>query len=170
MADNNNLDMFKLAEEVARQKEKNSVNEDEVIDAIFSSLDSVTRQTDYTVNTDTAAHVIRPVLPRSVGDYTTRYEAYRALVEAVSYGTNNVEEYVNGHKAALNDCSNEVFNKRKNLSIYENELNRKLSEYVTNNDLYKKGYYDGMFYAVKALKRSKEMAMENMAKELRKEL
>lgn len=166
MTDKNNLDMFKLAEEVEKQKKEAAAS----LDDIFSDLDNVTKNQPYTIKEEVAPKVIKPSIPGNISDYTTRYEAFKAIIEAVSYGTNNAEEYVKGHSDALEQYSVDVFKHRANLTDYEILLNRQIAEYPSRYKLYEKGYYDGMFYVLKAIKRSKELAMDNLVKELRKEL
>lgn len=170
MTENKDLDMFKLAEEVAKQNSANKKEETEVqadLDSIFSDLDSITNSYE---KSEESVRVIKPALPNNIGDYTTRYEAFKCLVEAVSYGRNNSEEYVKGHKDALEKFSQSCYQNRKNMSVYEDELNREIADYPSRYKLYEKGYYDGMFFILKAIKRSKELAMDNLVKELRAEL
>ena len=167
MIEKNDLDMFKLAEEVAKQKTAQDVN----LDSIFSDLDSVTNSHSYaTSGHEETQRVIKPALPGKISDYTTRYEAFKNLIEAVSYGTNNSEEYVRGHRDALEACSETDFKNRKNMSLYEDNLNKEIAEYPSRYNLYDKGYYDGMFYVLKAVRRSMELAMDNLVKELRAQL
>ncbi len=166
MTDKNNLDMFKLAEEVEKQKKQAEMS----LDDIFSDLDNVTKDQVYTPKPENTQRVIKPSIPNRIGDYTTRYEAFKGIIENVSYGTNNAEEYVRGHRDAVEQCSTEAYKHRKNISVYEDMLNRQLAEYPSRYKLYEKGFYDGMFYVLKAIKRSKELAMDNLVKELRKEL
>ena len=71
---------------------------------------------------------------------------------------------------ALRSCSDDAFKRRKNLSSFEDLLNKEIAEYPSRYKLYDKGYYDGLFYVLKAIKRSKELAMDLMVKELKAEL
>lgn len=165
MTENNkDLDMFKLAEEVAKQNAAKEAS----LDSIFSDLDSVTK--DHTYEAVETQRVIKPSMPSNIGDYTTRYEAFKAIIEAVSYGSKNAEEYVRGHREALERCANEAYKNRKNMTVYEDMLNRELQDFPSRYKLYDKGYYDGMFYVLKAIKRSKDLAMDNLVKELRAQL
>ena len=72
------IDMFKLVEEVEKQKAMD-------IDTIFSDLDSVkneevstVKKKVYTSEKNTTATVSKPRIPDQIGSFETRFEAFRA--------------------------------------------------------------------------------------------
>ncbi|MBR5341413.1 MAG: hypothetical protein IK151_05755 [Erysipelotrichaceae bacterium] len=155
-----NIDMFKLVEEVEKQKTLN-------IDDIFSDLDSVKNEEikkeevktrSFTSSPDPSL-ISKPIIPNSIGDWTTRFEAFRGIIEHVSYGTSNVNAYVEGHKDALEKYYRDAYNNSKDLYVIEARVNDEINRYNSHAQLYEKGYYDGLVYVLKALKRSKELLM-----------
>ncbi len=171
----NNLDMFKLVQEVEKQKQS-------TLEDVFSQLDSVRnndmREEKVTIINRTTAYsstsnpdlVTKPTIPNHFGDYDTRFEAFKAIIEYVSYGTTNVNDYVSGHRDALEKYYRDAYSNQKDLYLIEARVNDEISRYVTRNDLYEKGYYDGLFYVLKALKRSKELLEEKIGEALGKVL
>ncbi|MBQ6493094.1 MAG: hypothetical protein IJI92_04440 [Erysipelotrichaceae bacterium] len=172
MADNQNIDMFKLVQEVENQKK--SLN----IDDIFSDLDSVKneevkREEQKTYRNTAAADqtlISKPRIPENIGEYTTRFEAFRGVIEHVSYGTSNVNAYVEGHKDALEKYYSDAYNNHKDLYVTEARVNDEINRYSSHTQLYEKGYYDGLVYVLKALKRSKELMMARINSEINSKL
>ncbi len=169
MADKN-IDMFKLVEEVERQKAMD-------IDAIFSDLDSVKNEEVTTVkkkvyasDTNTTATVSKPRIPDQIGSFETRFEAFRGVIEHVYYGVSNVNVYVEGHRDALEKYYKDAYNNSKDLYVIEARVNDEINRYGTHSQLYEKGYYDGLFYVLKALKRSKELLMTKLNSEINRNL
>ena len=156
-----NIDMFKLVEEVEKQK---SVD----LDEIFNDLDLVkdSRQQkdekkivrDNTKTEDTRL-VSKPIIPDNIGIYDTRFEAFKGIIEHVSYGTDNMNTYVEGHKSALEKYFKDAYNNSKDLYVIEARVNDEINKSNSHAGLYDKGYYDGLVYVMKALKRSKELLM-----------
>lgn len=155
-----NLDMFKLVEEVEKQHKLN-------IDEIFSDLDSVkTEETAkkqervYTYKSVTDPGMVsKPLIPDEIGAYDTRFEAFRGVIEHVSYGTSNVNAYVEGHRDALEKYYKDAYNNSRDLYVIEARVNDEINRNSSHASLYEKGYYDGLVYVLKALKRSKELLM-----------
>ena len=56
------------------------------------------------------------------------------------------------------------------ISVYEDMLNRELQDYPSRYKLYDKGYYDGMMYVLKAVKKSKELIFERINNQIKSEL
>lgn len=169
MADKS-IDMFKLVEEVEKQKAMD-------IDAIFSDLDSVKNEEVTTVkkkvyasNTNTTATVSKPRIPDQIGSFETRFEAFRGVIEHVYYGVSNVNVYVEGHRDALEKYYKDAYNNSKDLYVIEARVNDEINRYGTHSQLYEKGYYDGLFYVLKALKRSKELLMTKLNSEINRNL
>ncbi|MBQ1306853.1 MAG: hypothetical protein IKE50_00545 [Erysipelotrichaceae bacterium] len=169
MADKS-IDMFKLVEEVEKQKAMD-------IDAIFSDLDSVKNEEVTTVkkkvyasDTNTTATVSKPRIPDQIGSFETRFEAFRGVIEHVYYGVSNVNVYVEGHRDALEKYYKDAYNNSKDLYVIEARVNDEINRYGTHSQLYEKGYYDGLFYVLKALKRSKELLMTKLNSEINRNL
>lgn len=169
MADKN-IDMFKLVEEVEKQRSMN-------IDEIFSTLDSVKEDNQepvndynsYTTSSDPST-VVKPELPYDLGSYDTRFELFRNIIERVSYGSSNVNEYVEGHKEALEKYYRDAYNNKKDLYVVEGAVSDEISRFTSRSNLYKKGYYDGLLYVYNALKKSKELLMAKINNEINKKL
>ena len=167
MADKN-IDMFKLVEQVEKQKSMD-------IDAIFSTLDSVradeevrqqeVKSRDYSSVADPSL-ITRPRIPDQIGQYTTRFECFKGIVENVSYGTRNVNAYVEGHKDALEKYYSDAYKNSQDLYVIEARVNDELNRFTSHAALYEKGYYDGLAYVLKALKRSKELLMSRINSEI----
>jgi hypothetical protein len=163
----NNYDMFKLVEEVEKQKKTAS------IDDIFSSLDAVKTEEvkaeekarTFTASADPSL-VSKPRIPDSIGAYASRFEAFRGVIEHVSYGTKNVNAYVEGHKDALEKYYRDAFNNSKDLYVIEARVNDEINKSGSHAQLYEKGYYDGLVYVLKALKRSKELMMAEISAQI----
>ena len=169
MADKS-IDMFKLVEEVEKQKAMD-------IDAIFSDLDSVkneevdtVKKKVYASDTSATATVSKPRIPDEIGSFETRFEAFRGVIEHVYYGVSNVNIYVEGHRDALEKYYKDAYNNSKDLYVIEARVNDEINRYGTHSQLYEKGYYDGLFYVLKALKRSKELLMAKLNSEINRNL
>ena len=167
MSEKDKIDMFKLVEQVEKQKQMD-------IDDIFSTLDSVkaeesekaqTQTRSYTSFTD-PSKVSRPQLPENIGKYDTRFECFKGYIENVSYGTQNVNAYVEGHKDALEKYYSDAYQNSSDLYVTEARVNDEINKYNSHVGLYEKGYYDGLVYVLKALKKSKDLLMERINKEI----
>ncbi|MBP5279959.1 MAG: hypothetical protein J6Z03_05705 [Erysipelotrichaceae bacterium] len=155
------IDMFKLVEEVEKQK---SVD----LDEIFNDLDLVKSAKDEQseVRTEPKARkaedmnlVSKPIIPNNIGPYDTRFDAFKGIIEHVSYGTDGVYTYIEGHKTALEKYFKDAYNNSKDLYVIEARVNDEINKTGSYSGLYEKGYYDGLVYVMKALKRSKELLM-----------
>ena len=162
------IDMFKLVEQVEKQKSMD-------IDDIFSTLDSVKADEDVRkeevkvhsyANVADASMISRPRIPDQIGQYQTRFEAFKGIVENVSYGTKNINVYVEGHRDALEKYYSDAYKNSKDLYVIEARVNDELNKFTSRSDLYEKGYYDGLAYILKALKRSKELLMSRINSEI----
>ena len=173
----NNTDIFKLVEEVENQKKAS-------LDDIYSMLDDVkndssvidvqpkvySEQPQTTVSSAARpTKVQKPSLPKTV-TFDTRFECFKSLIEGVDYGVDNSPEYVEGHKKALEHVYQDAYNNPKDLYVVEARVNDEINRMVTKNTLYLKGYYDGLFYALKTLRQSKTLSMDKVAKLLKANL
>lgn len=163
----NNIDMFKLIQEVEKQQKLD-------VDAIFHDLDSVKDDVSAIVdsqaprysNTSNIKLIKRPTLPEDIGSYDTRFEAFRGIIEHVSYGYVTVNDYVEGHKDALEKYYKDAYNNSKDLYVIEARVNDEIQRNVSHAQLYEKGYYDGLLFVLKALNKSKELLMHKINKEI----
>ena len=164
---NKDVDMFKLVEEVEKQKSAN-------IDEIFSTLDSVkdnpdieteVKHTSTTTSSNGATPIRKPVVPESIGNFDTRFDAFKTIIGSVDYG-DNPHDYVSGHKDALEKYYSEAYNNSKDLYVIEARINDEINKFKSRENIYDKGYYDGLFYALKAIRKSKELTMMKLNKEI----
>lgn len=165
-----NTDIFKLVEEVEKQKKAS-------LDDIYSMLDDVKNEevvdvkpkvySEQVYSTPSSSSrptkVTKPSLPKEV-TFDTRFECFKSLIEGVDYGDSNSPEYVQGHKKALEHVYQDAYNNPKDLYVVEARVNDEINRMVTKNTLYLKGYYDGLFYALKTLRQSKTLSMDKLAK------
>ena len=161
------IDMFKLVEEVENQKKLN-------VDDIFDVLDTV-KDEDFV---DTVVHtpryekvsevktITKPTIPVNFGNYDTRFEAFRGIIEHVSYGTDVVNVYVEGHRDALQKYYKEAYDNSKDLYVIEARVSDEIQKNVSHSQLYEKGYYDGLVYTLQALNKSKELLIDKISKEI----
>ena len=167
----NKIDMFKLVQEVKKQKSMN-------IDDIFSNLDSIkneevkTNEDRYAKSAATSSvNLIRkPTIPDEIGAYHTRFEAFKGIIEHVDYGSSNATDYVQGHSDALEYYFKDAYTNAKDLYVVEARVNDEINKFSSRAQLYQKGYYDGLFYVLKALKRSKELIMTILNREINSKL
>ncbi|MBR5755095.1 MAG: hypothetical protein IKX97_04685 [Erysipelotrichaceae bacterium] len=165
------IDMFELVKEVEKQQLRN-------VDDVFSSLDSlkneevstVKQETPRYTNTNEVKRVSKPGLPENIGPYDTRFEAFKGIVEHVSYGTIDVNNYIEGHKTALEKYFKDAYENARDLYVVEGRVNDEIARYTSRTQLYEKGYYDGLLYVYNALKKSKELLMGKLNKEITKNL
>lgn len=173
MAENKNIDMFQLVQEMEKQKASS-------IDEIFSQLDSVKENKEvYTRPRNTAGSsagnvslIRKPTIPEDIGDYDTRFSAFKGIIEHVSYGGNgtNASAYVDGHRDALEKYYKDAYTNSKDLYVVEARVNDEINRATSRTHLYEKGYYDGLFYVLKALKRSQELLMNRLNREINRKL
>ena len=175
----NNPNIFELMEEVEKQKKAAS------LDDIYNMLDDVGNDTTTVVDVKAkvqasepvniqttqraSTKVYKPSLPKTV-TFDTRFECFKALIEGVDYGENNSPEYVAGHKKALESVYQDAFNNQKELYVVEARVSDEINRMTTKNTLELKGYYDGLFYALKTLRQSKTLSMDKVAKLLQENL
>ena len=84
-------------------------------------------------------YIQKPVIPDQIGNYTTRFEAFKGIIEHVSYGTNNSITYVEGHKDALEKYFKDAYNNSKDLYVIEARVNDEINRYNTHNQVYEIG-------------------------------
>ena len=156
--------MFKLVEEVEKQK---SVDLDEIFNDLDLVKNSKTVEREYRNESKSAKAedvnlVSKPIIPNNIGVYDTRFEAFKSIIEHVSYGTDNMNSYVEGHRNALEKYYRDAYSNSKDLYVIEARVNDEINKSGSHADLYEKGYYDGLVYVMKALKRSKELLMSKI--------
>ena len=177
MAENKNIDMFELVRQMDKQQQKSDIDD---IDKIFSQLDSV--KTDdvinvrpkntATVSSGNVSLIRKPTIPEEFGDYDTRFSCFKGIIEHVSYGgnTDKASAYVEGHKDALEKYYKDALDNSRDLYVVEARVNDEINRATSRTHLYEKGYYDGLFYVLKALTRSKELLMNRLNREINRKL
>ena len=81
----------------------------------------------------------------------------------VNYGTSNSNEYVKGHKKALKKYVEEVINNNEKIYIVENKLSDEISSFNNKSSLEDKGYYDGLLYVLKSIRKAKALVSNRMS-------
>lgn len=188
MADNN-TNIFDLVEQVNKNKNKSSMQVEKEMDDIFSMLDDI--KSDNNISVDdvrnavnnyssnkviddsierNTAQVKKVNVPSSVSGWNLYSECILAYFKAVDYGTDNSKEYVDGHKAAIEKYYTEITNNRKDIYVVEGHVNDELSAFTSKASLKDKGYYDGLFYVLKVLRKAKVQVGSSLATTLRKKI
>ncbi len=175
-------DIFELVGEVEKQKKAS-------IDDIYQMLDEAQNEDSSVVDVKAKVHstseslsslnykttervstrVHTPVFPQTV-TFDTRFDCFKALLEGVDYGQDNNYEYVSGHKQALEDVYKDAFNNQRDLYVTEARVNDEINRTISKTTLAEKGYYDGLMYALKAIRKSKTMMMDKIVKILNSQL
>lgn len=201
MADLKNVDVYKVVDEM----NKNKVSDNSKLDEIYNMLDSlkddgsskktevkltlnnespastkkVDQSTNATTRTKTATlsdfkdkvrPIRKPSFPSEIRAFDTRSECFFNILQEVDYGTNNNEDYVKGHKDALDKYFTIAKNNTKNFYVVEGQVNDELNTVKNSTDNYAKGYYDGLGFVYTALNKSKDLLSKKIYDDLLKEL
>ncbi|MDO4499662.1 MAG: hypothetical protein Q4B60_00140 [Erysipelotrichaceae bacterium] len=173
-------DIYKLVAEM----NKNNVSENKKIDDIYDMLDNIGKGNDYsTVNEnfsnekksatlkDMIKPAIKPKFPTSIRAFDNRSDCFFNILEAVDYGSNN-EEYVKGHRTALEKYYEIAKNNTKNFITLEGQVSDEYDNQrmANNNDNFALGYYDGLEYVLRALDKSRDLIAKKIYENLLKEL
>lgn len=176
---NKNTNIFDLVEEVNKEKKKSSIQREKEMNDIYSMLDDIkndnnisvddirekvnnfaSEKTDKNINDRLENYsntVQKPEVPSMVSNYDTYSECVLSFITSVNYGLNNSREYVEGHKEALEKYYLEIKNNHKDIYVVEAHINEEINGYSSKSSIRDKGYYDGLFYVHKSLKKAKEM-------------
>lgn len=173
----NNTNIFDLVEEVNKNKKKNNSSIDKEINDIYSMLDDIKEDNNisvedvrskinsYSQNNNAnikdklenySTVVSKPEVPDEVTDYDLYSECVLTYISSVDYGKNNSREYVTGHKAALEKYYSAINNNKKDIYVIEANVNEDINNYNSKSSLRDKGYYDGLIYVLKSLKKAKQ--------------
>lgn len=160
--------------------EKNKIDDIyNMLDALASGEDPKPRRksrqkslADINDNIIEAKTVKKPKLPNNIGECSGRYDCFEKLIRNVDYGIENSPNYVAGHKDALNKFLRQASANQKNLTLVEARVNEEMKKesIKSKNDVYDKGYYDGLLYVYRALRKSKEDLSKKIYNILKKEL
>lgn len=184
----NKTNIFDLVEEVNKEKKKSSMSVEKEINDIYSMLDDIKNDNNISVDDvrerinnyseepvnanikdkleNYSTVVTKPELPINVSNYDLYSECVLAFISGVNYGTNNSKEYVTGHKAALEKYYLQIKNNSKDIYVVEGNINEEINNNKSNSSLRDKGYYDGLIYVLKSLKKSKELLTDKINKKL----
>lgn len=175
-----NQDIYKLVEEMNKNKQKKEV------DDIFSMLNevqkknnisvedvrnSVNRSSDINLNTNygkKAKVIKKPVLPSNV-DYDLLSDGIIAYISNVEYGDND-SDYVLAHRSALEKYYKEIVSNRKDISVVEGHVNDEINAINSRDTLSEKGYYDGLYYVLRAIKKAKSEVSFKINEKLKEKL
>lgn len=182
----NKTNIFDLVEEVNKEKKKSSMAVEKEINDIYSMLDDIKNDNDISVDDvrekvnsyssskatindkleNYSTVVTKPEVPNSVGDYDLYSDCLLAFITSVNYGDNNSKEYVAGHKSALEKYYSLIKNNKKDIYIIEANVNEDINNFSSKSSLRDKGYYDGLFYVLKSLRKSKELMTDKINNKL----
>lgn len=185
----NNTNIFDLVDQVNKNKQKSSMQTEKEMDDIFSMLDDI--KTDNNISVDdvrnavnsyssskvidnsierNTAQVRKVTVPNSVDGWELYSECVLAYFKAVDYGTDNSKDYVEGHKAAIEKYYKEILNNRKDIYVVEGHVNDEISAFTSKSSIKDKGYYDGLFYVLKSIRKAKSQVGSSLAAILRKKI
>lgn len=169
-----NIDqIYGMLDEIKEDGDASSLdNIRQTVSSSYNRTDSGLNFSSREVNTGKSYVVKKPVVPADIGDYDSRYDYFIAYLSAVDYGNNNSPDYMSGHMAALEKYYNDAQANKKDLTLVEARLNDEVNEAssVPRTTIYEKGYYDGLYYVIRSLKKSKEHMTEYIYKLLKREL
>lgn len=172
----NNNDIFKLVQEVEKQKRASLDDIYQMLDdaqtnnSTESVVDVKTKVNQSTAslsslniksNINASNRITLPTFPSQV-TFDTRFDCFKALIEGVNYGYENSVEYVNAHRQALEDVYQDAFNNAKDLYVTEARVNDEINRTISKTTVREKGYYDGLMYALKAIRKSKTLMMDKI--------
>lgn len=171
-------DIFKLVEEINKNKDTDK------IDDIYNLLDELKKEevsSSVHKNAESSRvkkssladfkKVKRPLLPNAVSEYDSYSECVLNYISDVNYGDNN-EDYIRGHRDALSKYYVAIKNNHNDLYVEKGRVSDELANVKSANlnDLYTRGYYDGLDYVNKALIRGRESMSKKIYEKLLKEL
>lgn len=112
-------------------------------------------------------HIVkRPTVPNkaTIGSFSTRYECFKKLIEKVNYGIGNSSSYVEGHAEALKKYFAQAQSTPNDLGVVEGRVNDEIAKYnnIDKGNVYIKGYYDGLLYVYRSLRKSKDLIVAMM--------
>lgn len=156
--------------DIVDQMEKNK-KESNNIDDIFSMLDDVTKENDVIDNKPSNNGTVKkPEIPNKIMNYKKFSECFRNILNACDYGENNAADYVKGHKEAINKYKQSIDLYALDLNVLIDKLNNEIGQYESSGNLYSKGYYDGLFYCLKAYQKAKDLISDKIDELLKQEL
>ena len=180
--------IYDLVNEVNKNKAKTSMEKEKDMNDIFSMLDDIKADNNVSVDEvreavnnysfeninktveNNTAQVRKVSVPNSVENWNSYSDCVLAYFRAVDYGTDNSKEYVEGHKKALEKYYKEIQNNSKDIYVVEGHVNDEISAFDSKSNLKDKGYYDGLFYVLKSLKKAKAQVESSLSAVLRKKL
>ena len=184
-----NQDIYKLVEEMNKNKtvEHTGLNSNKKeVEDIFSMLNevqeknnisvedvrrSVNRSSEINLNTNygkRAKVIKKPTLPSNV-EYDLLSDGIIAYISNVEYGDND-SDYVLAHRSALEKYYKEIVSNRKDISVVECHVNDEISALDSRNTLSEKGYYDGLYYVLRAIKKAKSEVSFKINEKLKEKL
>lgn len=183
--------IFDLVEEVNRNKGRSAISKESEMNDIFSMLDEVKKDNNISVekvrsavnsysstsserkteNVQNNTNLVRkPTIPSSVSGWDKYSECVVEYLNSVDYGSDNSYEYVKGHSKALSKYKEEILNNHKDIYVVEGHVNDELNSSLNKSSIEDKGYYDGLFYVLKSIKRAKEDASKKVENKLKEKL
>ena len=188
-----NQDIYKLVEEMNKNKtvEHTGLNSNKKeVEDIFSMLNevqeknnisvedvrrSVNRSSEINLNTNygkRAKVIKKPTLPSNV-EYDLLSDDAKNNESIVYNITDSVQDsysYVLAHRSALEKYYKEIVSNRKDISVVEGHVNDEISALDSRNTLSEKGYYDGLYYVLRAIKKAKSEVSFKINEKLKEKL
>jgi len=154
---------------------ESSMNDSESIDDVLKRVSQRGEAFNINITGYTNTKVVhRPTRPdiNSLGEFVSRYDTFKKIIEKVNYGVGNATEYVNGHADALKKYYAQGQSDSNDLTLVESRVSEEIHHYeqVDKTNVYVKGYYDGLIYVYRALKDSKDLALKQIYQKLKKGL
>lgn len=147
----------------------NELEERVIRDINSNSIESISNKLEYSgfeYNKEFESSAVNKPEIANVSSYESRFEAFVLMLKNVDYGTSNSKEYVKGHINAIKKYLELSYEYQYDLSTIEDKLNYEIENDEPNESIEDKGYYDGLIYVLKALRKSKELIVERIKKEL----
>ena len=173
MSDLKNYNVYDLVNEI----NKNNKSVDSKLDSLFDAIDNedkIDTQTTVSETKQTSSvnyELKKPTFSKNGSSASSRYDRFNQYLNSINYGTNNNPSYEQGHKAAIKKYLNIYSLNEKEGYLVEATLSEELRNNTGSNDeLYSKGYYDGLMYVHEALRQSKNEAKQYIGEQLRREL
>lgn len=110
------------------------------------------------VNTLVGSIVEKPeVAEISIKDYYIEY--ILETINAVNYGDDNSKEYCLGHDKALDKYFDDIKKNKNTIETLE-KLNNEIESIKDKTSIEDKGYYDGLFYILKTIKKANQIYID----------
>ena len=160
--DNKIDSIYNLLDEIKNENKTETSKPNLQFNDSFENINSEDKKETSRIKLSAYANRIKPIrkpsFPTIINDYKNRSDCFYNIVQAINYGDNN-EDYIQGHRKALEKYYMIAKNNSNDLNIAEGKVKDELYSYQINNNniYYSRGYKDGLEYIQNALNRSKTL-------------